>query len=425
MFAPSRGSFGSDPDLTASGGADSLVVLSAHSAHLGSTGPGSACCDASPTRSPAPTAHFGSGGAQAIMGFIWHPRPPFPTVELAPTRFPRPDRHFGVHRAICPPFRLTVRSKYRLCTRSTPPARASCARGRAPDQATSRNFSGFVSLHAVPPLPTYRSALWRSLDFATQKDSTAPLSVPWELASAGSPPWPKTPSSRNIPIAFNRRTRFLRKRPQCEFRLQTMRLDCNERILTLASDFFASNYTFNLTYRAAEGRRYLQIDLIHLTRHPSNGWTSNRTYIQLLAGPSDVELDCGCTNGLRFHPTAIHRLSPSKVETIFKMLAGHRSISSSSKGRDYATFMRGTLIGLVASEANIIFKVKSLGHSINTSLNVEAMLVRGQVQRFNDVEVSSTRDLKSAWLTGCTVYPSQVLLQVNLIQPQFNLKVLL
>ncbi|KAJ7165559.1 hypothetical protein C8R43DRAFT_1122268 [Mycena crocata] len=89
---PSRGSLDLNLILAVLGSTDGLGAPSAWSAQFGARGADAARRNTSATRSLVATADFRSNGARNFLGFIRHPRPLFPTVELVPTRFPRPDR---------------------------------------------------------------------------------------------------------------------------------------------------------------------------------------------------------------------------------------------------------------------------------------------------------------------------------------------
>ncbi|KAJ7093017.1 hypothetical protein C8R43DRAFT_1141861 [Mycena crocata] len=182
--ALSRGSLGLDPDLAVSDSADGLGGVGTPRC----TGPGSERRNASPTRSPAPTAHFGSESAHAFVGFIW-------VSSLPPQQQPT----FAILNG-------APRIKPRV--------------GLVPDLCSLFEPYRHPRIHTDKP-----RAFRRWLNSATQKYSTAALSMP--ILDSVVADWllPRTPKSfTNVANAI--------------FCLELVSLDFkNQLILTFESDF--------------------------------------------------------------------------------------------------------------------------------------------------------------------------------------------
>ncbi|KAJ7143189.1 hypothetical protein C8R43DRAFT_1130971 [Mycena crocata] len=254
IYAPSRGT----PHPTVSSGADGLGAPSALSAHLGAVGPVLVHRNALTTCSPTSAAHFGSDGAWAFIGFIWHPRPPFPTVELA-----RRGSHAPIANAPLPvPPPLST----------TRPARPRCVLQIKPRVGF---FWGYLAgFCVIPPLPTHRSAAFGARgNYPRWAHPASPwlkllcpsldLTVADWLFYRASKSFTK---GRHANFQLELITTMDVSKPfTSEFLLQTARcLDSAKADSNVWEEFL-----FNLTYRALEDRDYLRIDLIFVTRHSS------------------------------------------------------------------------------------------------------------------------------------------------------------
>ncbi|KAJ7165568.1 hypothetical protein C8R43DRAFT_1104177 [Mycena crocata] len=171
---PSRGSLDLNLILAVLGSTDGLGAPSAWSAQFGARGADAARRNTSATRSLVATADFRSNGARNFLGFIRHPRPLFPTVELVPTRFPRPDRKCATSGYALPSFL----SKGAPDTAYEPLITASprLLRRTAYFGSSELYFFRLTGAHSggSPTLPL-ENIPWRRFRF------------PWELYSAGLP----------------------------------------------------------------------------------------------------------------------------------------------------------------------------------------------------------------------------------------------
>ncbi|KAJ7173982.1 hypothetical protein C8R43DRAFT_1119371 [Mycena crocata] len=288
--------------LAVFGGADGLGALSAQSAHLSAVGTISAHRNALTTRSPTPAAHFGSDGALAFMGFIRHPRPLFPTVELAPTRFPRPDRKCATSGALLLPMHPS--------THPTPPAPDGTLRIKPP----VRIFQGIGSLCAIPQLSTYRSP-----DLAIQNLPERRLEYPWELFSVRSTTveslvqTPRSSSSEQTVsdwVLPPRTSKFLTSGVNANFGFKWY--DC-------ISLYF--NFDFMFVLRAG-----FRLDLAAIHPNPEILRAEGRDYLQIENGSLDTVL----TLELSLFETCIHLRAINAEAMLFRSFKSSPTLSYSA-----------------------------------------------------------------------------------------------